>query len=320
LPIPPELEADAKRLREAAPGLWSLHAPDGTLRGRVWWLLLRHQAQLALPLAEFRVRAPAGSTAMVFDCTLPRYAEMALAQPGRDTAYLCRANAGSGTPSAWDDLARRLRSAATLALQIEPVDLSGPAPVQRVALRLEAPHKAATDALVAAAQAAANAAPSAGGARPAAVAPGARAASAGAGVPTAAVRTWADRLRIGGIVVAAVVVFSLMASFAGIRAAMLTSGLLLTVLMLAAMFKGMPGLSVLSNLLPRVDSATPGSALSPLRIAAALGLPVVATLALAVCHELLFGERIGILRGLAGRLADLLADGVVDRIFGSRRY
>ena len=248
---------------------------------------------------------------MVFDCTLPRYAEMALAQPGQDTAYLCRANAGSGTPAAWDDLARRLRSSATLPLQIEPIDLSGSTAVQRVAMRLEAPYKAATDALVAAA----NASTRNAGAQAQA---GARAASAA--VPSAAVRSWADRLRLGGVVLVAVVLFSLMASMAGIRAAMLISLLLLTGLTLASLFKALPGLSVLTQLLPRIDPATPGAALSPLRIAAALGLPLLATLALALCHELLFGERIGILRGLAGRLADLLADGVVDRIFGSRRY
>lgn len=308
VPVPPELEADAQRLREAAPGLWSLHAPDGNLRGRVWWLTLRNQSTLALPLGEFRVRAPAGALHTVFDCSLPRYAEMNLALPGRETPYLCRANAGAGTPRAWDELARLLRSSRTLPLQLEPMELSSPASSQSMALRLEMPFKAGVDALVAAASAASAAAA-------AAATPAGPAAARAASAPGPAVRQWADRLRLGGAVLAAIVVFSLVASMAGMRAGLLISWLLLTGLTLVALIKGLPWLS------PWLPKAPAGaSALSPLRIVSALGLPLVATLVLALCHVLLFGERIGILRGLAARITDFLADGVVDRIFSRGRY
>ena len=306
LPIPPELEVDAARLREAAPGLWSLHAPDGAVRGRVWWLQLHNAAALPLALAEFRVRAPAGPLNTVFDCSLPRYAEMLLALPGRDTAYLCRANAGAGSERAFAELARQLRSNATLPLRLEPVDLSSPIPVRRVAQRLEAAHKAAADALVVTVSVAWQSA----------AAPPRAAADKGAATRQPSSQA-VDRWKIGGLCALALALYSALAWLAGRRAALLTSWLALTALSLTAAFKGLPGLW---SALPRVDTWSVGAAvLPPMMILAAVVLPFVATLVLSVAHELLFGERIGVLRALGRAVAAALAEGVIERLFGRRR-
>ncbi len=309
-PVPPELEADTARLREAASGLWALHAADGSLRGRVWWLLLRNQAALPLALAEFRLRAPAGPINMVFDCSLPRYAEATLALPGRDTAYLCRANASAGWAQAFAELARLLRSAAVLPLQIEPIDLAGATPVQRVFARLEAPHKAAAEVLAAQAQIVAGSTPPERLAGNHASGP-VRAAPPPATPVRSGVRSWT----IGLAVAAAMGLYALLFSLAGLRSALLISWGLMLALALAAAFKGLPGGW---SVLPQVDSRAAGGAWLPLL--AAVLVPATATLALAVSHELLFGQRIGLLRVLGRTLAGGLVDNLVERLFGSRRY
>lgn len=299
VPVPPELEADAQRLREAAPGLWSLQAADGSLRSRVWWLQLRSTATRPLPLAEFRVRAPLQPPSTEFQCTLPRYSELALALPGRDTAYLCRASAIVSTEQSWDELVRALRSGSAPAVHLQPTDLDDARSVQLVYARLEAPHQAAAEALVAAAGRGATS-PGAGAAtaRPG-PGPSPTEAAAAVRVPVSGVFVgW----RLVGILMAAMAIFSLVATLAGRRAAVLLSWLLLT------------GLALLAPI------ATFGLApMSPLRIVGALLMPALATLLLVVGHALLFGERFGVLRALGRRWAGPLMDDMADRFFGGRR-
>lgn len=300
VPVPPELAADAPRLREAAPGLWSLQAADGSLRSRVWWLQLRSTATRPLPLAEFRVRAPLQPPSTEFQCTLPRYSELALALPGRETAYLCRASAIVSTQQSWDELVRALRSGAAPMVQLQPTDLDDARSVQLAYVRLEAPHRAAAEALVAAAGAVAPEpapAPAVATARPGQGPSPTAAAAAAARVPGGG-----DRWRLVGIVAASLAVFSLAASLAGRRAAVILSWLLLT------------GLALLAPI------ATFGLApMSPMRIVGALLAPALATLLLVVGHALLFGERFGVLRALGRRWAGPLMDDMADRIFGGRR-
>ena len=111
-----------------------------------------------------------------------------------------------------------------------------------------------------------------------------------------------DRWRLVGIVAASLAIFSLAASLAGRRAAVILSWLLLT------------GLALLAPI------ATFGLApMSPMRIVGALLAPALATLLLVVGHALLFGERFGVLRALGRRWAGPLMDDMADRIFGGRR-
>jgi len=296
LPLPPELEADQARLREAAPGLWSLLAPGGSLRGRVWWLLLRNGAPQPLALADFRVRvaAVAGSAGMVFDCSLPRYAEMALAAPGQERAYLCRSGAGSGSAEAWDDLARLLRRAASVPLQLEPAELSDAAAAQRMALRLEAPQHAAALALAAAADAAQAAVQVAASAASAASAAASSAAARAAAA--AAPRPVPGALRITGIALLALAVHALLQALAGRRAALLLSAGALAALSLLAVFKGLPGLWPAPAGVPPLP-----------RVLAALVLPLFAAVLLAAVFELLRALGRGVLapmfRGFSERLS-----------------
>ncbi len=301
LPLPPELEADRARLREAAPGLWSLLAPDGSLRGRVWWLLLRNDAQQALALADFRVRVrvpAAGSGAgLVFDCSLPRYAEMALAAPGQDTAYLCRSGIGGGSSNssngleAWDELARLLRRAGSVPLQLEPADLSDDAAAHRMALRLEAPQQAAALSLAAAADAAA-----AQTAAHAATSAAASANAAAAGSTAAAPRPALGPLRIAGIALLALVVHALLQALTGRRAALLLSTGALMALSLLAVFKGLPGLWPAPAGVPPLP-----------RVLAALVLPLFAAVLLAAVFELLRALGRGVLLPLFQNLSDRLS-------------
>ncbi|MFT3819216.1 MAG: hypothetical protein QM750_16500 [Rubrivivax sp.] len=284
LAVPPELEADQARLRETAPGLWSLLAPDGSLRGRVWWLPLRNGAPQALALADFRVRAPAGG-GMVFDCSLPRYAEMALAAPGQDTAYLCRSGAGAGSAEAWDELARLLRRAAAVPLQLEPAELSDASATHRMALRLEAPQHAAALELAAAADAA-QAAASTAAAHTAASRPAATAAPRGALAP----------LRFVGVALLALAAHALLQALAGRRAALLLSWGALTALSLLAVFKGLPSLWPAPIGVPPLP-----------RVLAALVLPLFAAALLAAAFELLRALGRGLLLPLFQSLSDRLS-------------
>jgi hypothetical protein len=291
LPVPPELEADQSRLREAAPGLWSLLAPDGSLRGRVWWLLLRNGAPQALALADFRVRVPAGSSAgLVFDCSLPRYAEMALAAPGQDTAYLCRSGIGGGSTEAWDELVRLLRRAASVPLQLEPAELSDDAAAHRMALRLEAPQHAAALELAAAADVAAQAAAQA--AASVAASAGAAAARSAATAPRSAL----GPLRLTGIALLALAVHALLQALTGRRAALLLSAGALMALSLLAVFKGLPGLWPAPAGVPPLP-----------RVLAALVLPLFAAALLAAVFELLRALGRGVLLPLFQNLSDRLS-------------
>ena len=302
LPLPPELEADAARLREAAPGLWSLHAADGTLRSRIWWLLLHNRATVPLALAEFRVRAPAGPEATVWDCALPRYAETNLVAPGRATAYLCRGSAATGTPRGWTDLAGQVRAGRPPPLRLEPVDLSDANAVQRLYGRLEGPLKAEAEAL-------ARRLP--GPSASAAAAAQTRAAG-GAGVPGDS-RSWAERARLAGLAMVGMALYALLVAALGRRTAITVNVLLLTALALAAAFNGLPASW---SLLPTVDLRAPAGLLRPLLMA--LAAPVLATAALAVVYELLFGPNIGLLRAAGQGVGGRLADAVMDRVFRGR--
>ncbi|MCA0244912.1 MAG: hypothetical protein LCI02_29265 [Proteobacteria bacterium] len=292
LPVPPELEADQARLREAAPGLWTLLAPDGSLRGRVWWLLLHNRAPQALALADFRVRTAAGTgLGMMFDCSLPRYAEMALAAPGQDRAYLCRSGAGGGNAAAWDDLARLLRRATGVPLQIEPAELADARAAQGMALRLEAPQHDAALTLAAAAEAAQAAARAASTAA-ATAASAAAAAHAAAGLPRATL----GPLRLAGVALLALALYALLHALAGRRAALLLGTAALMVVSLLAVFKGLPGLWPAPAGLPPLP-----------RVLAALVLPLFAAALLAAVFELLRAFGRGVLapmfRGFSERLS-----------------
>lgn len=304
VPVPPELEVDAQRMQEAAPGLWSLYGPDKGLRARIWVLTLANGSRQPLALADFRALPPAISGQLVFDCSLPRYAESAVVLPGQAQAYLCRANAGAGTPQAFDDLARALRSQLTLAVRLEPADLAETASVLRVYSRLEALQRGAAEPLVAQAdeQAARAAVP---GAVPL------RAATAPA--PAAAARGEVSRLRWVVVGLVALVAFSVLAGLAGRRAAVAISWVLLTVAVAAIAFGG---LSSAWNPLAQAGQARLPMAQAVLAV---LLIPGLVTLALTVLHEVLFGERIGLLRGMADWLADAVVDPLVDRLFSGRR-
>ena len=167
-------------------------------------------------------------------------------------------------------------------------------------------HKAAADALVVTVSAA----------RQSAAAPPRAAADKGAATRQPSSQA-VDRWKIGGLCALALALYSALAWLAGRRAALLTSWLALTALSLTAAFKGLPGLW---SALPRVDTWSVGAAvLPPMMILAAVVLPFVATLVLSVAHELLFGERIGVLRALGRAVAAALAEGVIERLFGRRR-
>lgn len=293
VPVPTELEADSARLRELAPGLWTLHAPDGNLRGRVWWVQIRNQAAQPLALAEFRARA----AGMPFDCSLPRYAEAALALPGRDTAYLCRANAGAGSPVAFNDLAQRLKAGQVVPLTVESIDLSGATPVQRVYARLEAPQAAAAQAL-------ASGTAGAGDAASAAASTAATAASA-----SARGAAGVGRLRLLLLAGVALLVFAGLSKLGGRRTAVLGSWGLFTALALAMVFGQLPASW---QLLPPLDEQHGLTTMSGLlRLLSAFVVPLFAAGALALLYELL---------GLLGRtVGGGLAGGVVDRVFDDRR-
>ena len=303
LPLPPELEADAARLREAAPGLWSLHAADGTLRSRIWWLLLHNRATVPLALAEFRVRVPAGPEATVWDCVLPRYAETNLVAPGRATAYLCRGSAVTGTPRGWTDLAGQVRAGRPPPLRLEPVDLSDATAVQRLYSRLEGPLKAEAEALARRLPGAPTSSAATASGLPAAL----PASASGDG------RRWVERARLVALAMAGMALYALLVAALGRRTAITVNVLLLTALALAAVFKGLPASWAL---LPTVDLRAPGGLLRPLLMA--LAAPVLATAALAVVYELLFGPNIGLLRAAGQGVGGRLADAVMDRVFRGR--
>lgn len=309
VPIPPELEVDAPRLQEAAPGLWSLYGPDKGLRARIWVLTLANGSRQPLALADFRALPPAISGQLTFDCSLPRYAEAAVVRPGQAQAYLCRANAGAGTQQAFDDLARALRSQLTLAVRLEPADLNDAVSAARVYSRLEGLQRSAAEPLVAQADEQAARAAVPGAVPGVASRPALAAASAAAGAPAAGV----SRLRWVVVGLVALVAFSVLAGLAGRRAAVAISWVLLTVAVAAIAFGG---LSPAWNPL-----AQGGQARLPMAqaVLAVLLIPGLVTMALTVLHEVLFGERIGLLRGMADWLADTVIDPLVDRLFSGRR-
>ena len=310
--LPPELEASRKNLREVGPGLWSDHQADGRTRGFIWRAVLRNRSALALPLGEFRLH-PVGRPpySMLFNCSLPRYAESTVPAAGQDTAYLCRAAASLGPEHpAYAQFVRQFTGQAPVEWRIEPRDLIGSASAEALVGRLEKLARERTDALLATTADC----PSGGDCAPAKAAAGAEARASVPGDPR-----WSrirSHLHIAGTALGMLLAYAFLVRLIGRGGASVVAVVLGWIGSASWMMAGRNGeVFTIGSY-----AGTPGALVMPLLLIgiAAIG-PLVAVAVIATVHELVFGDRERVLRDLHLAFVRSIAEGLVEVLLGRRR-